>query len=159
MGNIIRIPGGNLHLGKRPSKKLELALRSFILQQKVSIYDDEANQGIYKTYFRLKNGICVEQAITVGSSDYICRTTLSCSPKSGNQNMLTSLCILVNVLNCQIDYGNFEIDCHTGEIRYKTYLEPGDIIYDEDLDKLLGYPFEMIGKYGEAFLDVLGIEV
>lgn len=158
MGNIIRVPGGNLHPEKGPSKKLECALRNYIDQHNVNIYGGETNQGIYKSSFRLKNGLCVHQEITVGSFDYVYRTALSYKPERGDQDMMTSLCILVNVLNCQIDYGNFEIDCNIGEVRYRTYLKPRDNIYDEDLSMLLGYPLEMIEKYGEALQEVLGIE-
>lgn len=158
MGKVVRIPGGNLHPGQRPSKKLEMTLINFIIQQELTLYDDEANMGIYKIYFRLKSGICVQQAVTVGKEDYVCRTTLSCHTEKENKNTLTSLCILANTINCEIDYGSFEIDCNTGDIRYKTYLDPGNTIYDDDLSKLLGYPLDMIEKYGEAFLNVLKIK-
>ena len=71
MSKVITLPiSGSMHIGH--SKKLEWAIRDFITMCDGSYYDDEIDKGIIKSYFRLKNDICVEQKVQIRKEDYIC---------------------------------------------------------------------------------------
>lgn len=136
------------------SKKLEWALRDFITSTGGSYYDDEISNGIVALYFKLDNEICVEQKVRIRYEDYICYTILSCyiNP-SQKENILKNIKI-ANKINCELDYGNFEIDEKTGDIIFKSVYEPDERVYMESLDKLIGYPRYIINKYGYRFLEL-----
>lgn len=153
---VITLPiSGSMYIGH--SKKLEWAIRDFITMCDGSYYDDEIDKGIIKSYFRLKNDICVEQKVQIRKEDYICYTTLSCHIDPNDKENVSKFVQMANSINLELDYGNFEIDFRTGDIRYKTVYEPDEKVYMEALDKLLGYPKRMIDKFGHCFL-ILGGE-
>ena len=134
------------------SKKLEWALRDFITSTGTSYYDDEISNGRIAVYFKLDNEICVEQKVHIRQEDYICYTTLSCCVR--DKEKIAECVKIANAINLELDYGNFEVDEQTGEVKFRTYYEPRDIIYMESLDKLLGYPRQIINKYGCKFLNL-----
>ena len=134
------------------SKKLENALRYFYNETGSQYYDEERENGIYYNYFRINEDICVQQKVIIKQEDYVCYTILSINAYNENINKFYSL---INRLNSQIDYGNFEVDSKNNEIRFRTYYEPGDIIYMESIDKMLGYPLYVIEKYAEEILSCL----
>lgn len=136
------------------SKKLEWALRDFITSTSGSYYDDETEKGIIALYFRLGNGICVEQKVHIRQEDYICYTTLSCTINPREKEHILKYMQVANAINREIDYGNFEIDEKTGDIVFKSVYEPDYLVYKESLDKLTGYPRNIINKYGYRFLDL-----
>ena len=151
---VIQIPSGSMAMPKH-SKRLEMALRNFITSMDGCYYDDELNKGILLSYFRLKNGICVEQKVHIQQTDYVCYTTLSLHTSPDNKEQLLQCITVANTINMELDYGNFEIDTSTGDIRFRTYYEPIDIIRMEAFDKLLGYPRYIITKYGQRFSDAI----
>lgn len=134
------------------SSKLMYAIRDFITSHGCSYYDDEIESGIVKNYFRLKNGICIEQQITVKQEFAICITTLSCPIPPQDDNLVMWAMSVANDINQQIDDGCFYVDRKTGDIRFRSYYSPGNTIYTEDIDMFLGYPMEVIRKYGVGFL-------
>ena len=135
------------------SRKLEYAIRDFISKCGGSYYDDELSEGVLTSYFQLNYNIAVEQRVIIRQADYICLTTLSITLKNDDHMYgvkLLNLLVELNDINCYLDYGNFEYDMETGDIRFKSSYEPSNgIAYSEDLDKLLGYPRFAINKYGE----------
>lgn len=133
------------------SKKLEMALRNFIASMDGHYYDDELHKGILTSYFRLDNEICVEQKVHIRQTDYICHTILSIHAAPGNQQQILRSIAIANYINTELDYGNFEVDTTTGDIRFRTYYEPIDIVRMEAFDKLLGYSRYIINKYGHLF--------
>lgn len=133
------------------SKKLEMALRNFITSMDGHYYDDEFHKGILASYFRLDNGICVEQKVHIRQTDYVCYTTLSVHTKPDNSQQILHYIRIANDINLELDCGSFEIDAETGDIRFRTYYEPIDIVRMEAFDKLLGYPNYIINKYGHLF--------
>lgn len=139
---------------KQYSKELAWALRSFITECDGCYYADELDSGILKLYLKLKNGIAIEQRVQIRQDDYICYTTLSCRVDPRKQNFLLDLIQVANSINLQIDYGNFEVACHTGEIRFRSNYEPEEKVYMESLDKFLGYPMRIINIYGHLLSDV-----
>ena len=44
------------------------------------------------------------------------------------------------------------------EMVYRTFFKPGSDDCYEGLDMLLGYPMQMIEKYGQSFLDACGLQ-
>ena len=152
---VIQIPGGSMAMPKH-SKRLEMALRNFITSMDGDYYDDELNKGILSSYFRLNNGICVEQKVQIRRIDYICHTILSVHTTPDNTEQLFRYIAIANNINMELDYGSFEVDTTTGDIRFRTYYEPIDIVRMEAFDKLLGYPRHIINKYGHYFIN--GIE-
>lgn len=134
------------------STKLMFAIRDFISSHGCSYYDDEIDSGIIANYFRLKNGICVEQRITVRQDDAVCITTLSCPVPTKDPRLLAWAIAVANDINQQIDTGCFFIDLGSGDIRFRSYFSPGNTIYTEDIDMFLGYPKQMIQKHGAYFL-------
>lgn len=137
------------------SKRLEMALRNFITSMDGHYYDEELNKGILSLYFRLDNDICIEQKVKIRQNDYICYTTLSIHIIPDNEERLLYYIALANNINMELDYGNFEVDTITGDIRFRTYYEPIDIVRMEALDKLLGYPRHIINKHGQLFINVI----
>ena len=61
----------------------------------------------------------------------------------------------INNINRTLDYGNFEVDLESGDVRYRTYYNPGNMIYWEDLDMFLGYPMQVIRNRYRELLDML----
>ena len=135
------------------SRKREYAIRDFITKCGGSYYDDELNEGVLTSYYQLNYEIAVEQKVIIRQVDYMCITTLSITLKNDDHMYgvkLLNLLVELNDINCYLDYGNFEYDMETGDIRFKSSYEPSNgIAYSEDLDKLLGYPRFAISKYGE----------
>lgn len=134
------------------SLKLELAMRNFITTIGGYYYDDELSNGIISSYFELNNGLCIEQKIQIRQKDYIVHTILSKFIRHNDHKTILEFVLAVNSINKELDYGNFEIDVDSGEIRYRTYYEPGNVVDYNALDKLLSYPMEMVIKYGQVFL-------
>lgn len=135
------------------SRKLEHAIRDFITKCGGSYYDDELSEGVLTSYYQLNYEIAVEQKVIIRQVDYMCITTLSITLKNDDHMYgvkLLNLLVELNDINCYLDYGNFEYDMETGDIRFKSSYEPcNGIAYSEDLDKLLDYPRFAINKYGE----------
>lgn len=152
---VIQIPGGSMAMPKH-SNRLEMALRNFITSMDGHHYDDELNKGILSSYFRLNNGICVEQKVQIRRTDYVCHTILSVHTTPDNTEQLFRYIAIANNINMELDYGSFEVDTTTGDIRFRTYYEPIDIVRMEAFDKLLGYPRHIINTYGHYFIN--GIE-
>ena len=150
--NVIHVPGGSMAMPKH-SKRLEMALRNFITSLDGHYYDDELNKGILSSYFRLDNGICVEQKVHIRQTDYVCHTILSVHATPEDQDQILRCIVIANNINMELDYGNFEVDTTTGDICFRTYYEPIDIVRMEAFDKLLGYPRHIINKYGQYFLE------
>lgn len=151
---VITLPiSGSMVMGH--SKKLEWALRDFITSMCGYYYDDEIDKSILTAYFKLDNGICVEQKVHVRKEDYICYTTLSCYVQPEDKKSIVRCIQIANIINLENDYGNFEVDVNNGDIRFKTYYRPNEEVYMESLDKLLGYPKYIINKYGKWFEDLL----
>lgn len=148
------VTGGGERAVKR-SAELKRALRDFIAGCGASCYEDELNKDVLKCYSKLQNAIYVEQEIHVGESDCLCYTNLSWRPKTDDPQMVTSLVMMANDINRELKYGNFEVDSKTGEVRFRSYYEPGAMISLEDLDRLLGEPLWAIETYGAHFLELI----
>ena len=154
---VIQIPErccGSMAMPKH-SKKLEMALRNFITSMDGHYYGDKLSKGILISYFRLNNEICVEQKVHIRQEDYVCYTILSVHTSSENQEQVLRYIAIANHINMELDYGNFEVDAKTGDIRFRTYYEPIDIVRMEAFDKLLGYPRYIISKYGQLFVEAV----
>ena len=132
--------------------ELKMALRSFLAQCGASCYQDENNEDILKCYSRLQNGMCVEQEIHVGDSDYVCYTNLSGGMKDSKSEAITDLIRAVNGVNIQLKYGNFEVNEEKGTIRFRSYYEPGQEIRVEEMDRLVGEPLWAVESYGGQLL-------
>lgn len=134
------------------SIKLMIAIRDFVSSHGCTYYADELYRGIVSNYFRLKNGICIEQKITVRQGDAVCISTLSCPIPTKDQRLLTWALAVANDINQQIDNGCFIIDLESGDVRFRSFFSPGNTIYAEDIDMFLGYPKQIIQKHGAYFL-------
>lgn len=140
---------------QKHSKKLEWFLRDFITSVGGCYYDDKIGEGIMSQYFRLDNNICIEQNIEIRQEDYLCRTYLSCTIDPCNKSHFTRCVCAANRINAKLDYGNFEINEKTGDIIYRTYYKPDNIVDFNALDKLMGYPRHVINRYGHLFVSTL----
>lgn len=133
--------------------QLKQALREFTAGCGASCYEDESNKDVLKCYSRLQNGICVEQEIHIGETDYVCYTNLSGRIKDEDPHAVTSLIMAANEINRELKYGNFEVDSKTGTVHFRSYYEPAERVRLEDLDRLLGEPLWAIETYGAQFLN------
>ncbi len=133
------------------SKELEFAVRNFITLMDGHYYYDELEAGVLKSYFRLKNDLCVEQRLQIRNCDYICLNTISYCVSPKDEKEILRCIRIANSINCELDYGCFQVNTDNGEIIFRTYYEPDDKVYMEALDKLLGYPNYIIIKYGNRF--------
>lgn len=127
--------------------ELKSALCSFLAQCGASCYEDKTNADILRCYSRLQNGMCVEQEIRVGDSDYVCYTNLSNDLKSVSPEETSALVFAINRVNVQLKYGNFEFNEGKGVLRFRSFYEPGREIGPEDLDRLVGEPLWAIETY------------
>ena len=142
--DVMRVP--------KRTAELKMALRSFLAQCGASCCEDENNKDILKCYSRLQNGMCVEQEIHVGATDYVCYTNLSGRVNEAASDAVTALILAANEVNRQLKYGNFEVDGKNGTVRFRSYYEPGLEIRMEDLDRLVGEPLWAIETYGSQIL-------
>ena len=147
--DIMSVPDAS---GVKRNADLKMALRSFLAQCGASCYEDENNKNVLKCYSRLQNGMCVEQEIHVGDTDYVCYTNLSGHVRVDESGAVTTLILAANEVNRELKYGNFEIDVKNGTIRFRSYYEPGPEIRMEDLDRLVGEPLWAIETYGSQIL-------
>ena len=84
--------------------------------------------------------------------DCLCYTNLSGSAKHSGSNWQEKILLNINKVNRTLDYGSFEVDLESGDIRYRTYFNPGNAVYWEDLDMFLGYPMQVIrSRHSELF--------
>lgn len=134
--------------GVKRTPELKAALRSFLAQCGASCYEDENNKDVLKCYSKLQNGMYVEQEIHVGDSDYVCYTNLSGQTKADDPVAIASLILAANDVNRELKYGNFEVDGNNGDLRFRSYYEPGFEIRMEALDRLVGEPLWVIENYG-----------
>lgn len=143
------IPETNIEIKR--TAELKLALRNFLAGCGASCQEDESNRDILKCYSKLQNGICVEQEIHVGDSDYLCYTNLPGRVNCEDTQAVTDLILAANDINRELRYGNFEVDRTGGTVRFRSFYEPGNEIRLEELDRLLGEPFWAIENYGHIF--------
>lgn len=139
---------------QKHSKRLEMALRNFITSMGGQYYDDELAQGILSSYFQLNCGVSIEQKVHIRQTDYICYTTPALRLPTENSGGILQCIQLANRINNELDYGSFAVDPKAGSIRFRTYYEPVNAVNMESLDKLLGYPMYVIGKYIDVFRDI-----
>lgn len=151
MGKIITLPI-SCTMNTRHSKKLEWAIGDFITSNDGTYYDDEIESGIISCYFRLQNGICIEQKVHIRKYDYVCHTTLSYSINPKDKENMSRYVQMTNAINSEFDYGHFEVNFRTGDILFKSYYEPDDKVCSRGLFKLLVHPRRMINKFGHCFL-------
>lgn len=132
--------------------KLELAVLDFLTAHDTTYHIHGGRPGVYTCYFRLNETLCIEQEIHIRDQDYLCYTNLSRSAKHLGSNWQEKILHNINRINRTLDYGSFEVDLESGDIRYRTCFSPGNTIYWEDLDMFLGYPMQMVRRrYQELF--------
>lgn len=135
------------------SLNFEYALRDFIISSGENFSDSEFSDGIASLYFMLDNEIPVEQKIHIRMWDYICYTSIPCNIRPNQKENILNCIRLANKINCELDYGNFEVDERTGKVVFKSIYEPDDFIFSMSLDKLIFHPRYIVKKYRYEFLD------
>lgn len=134
------------------TNKLELSILDFLTAHDTTYHIQGGCPGVYYCYFRLDETLCIEQEIYVRADDCLCYTNLSRNAKCLGSNWQEQILLRINNINRTLDYGNFEVDLESGDVRYRTYYNPGNMIYWEDLDMFLGYPMQVIrNRYPELF--------
>ena len=137
---------------ERKINKLELMVLDFLTAHDTAYHIHSGSPGVYTCYFRLDDAICIEQEIHIRKVDCLCYTILSRNAKSLGQDWQEKILHRINNINRVLDYGNFEVDPVSGDIRYRTYLNSDNSTYWEDLDMFLGYPMQIIrNRYSELF--------
>lgn len=136
----------------RKLSKLEIAVLDFLTAHDTTYHIHGGFPKMYTCYFRLDNAICIEQEIHIRDVDYLCYTNLSRNAKHLGSNWQEKILLNINKVNRTLDYGSFEVDLESGDVRYRTYFNPGNAIYWEDLDMFLGYPIQIIrGRHSELY--------
>ena len=128
----------------RKLTKLEIAVLDFLTVHDVTYHIHGGFPKMYTCYFRLDDTICIEQEVHIRDVDCLCYTNLSRSAKHLGSNWQEKILLNINKVNRTLDYGSFEVDLESGDIRYRTYFNPGNAVYWEDLDMFLGYPMQII---------------
>lgn len=147
-----------LFLSERRSKRtkrIELSVLNFLEAHDVAYHIHSGLPGVYTCYFRIDETVCIEQEIHIREDDCLCYTNLSRNAKCLGRNWQQEILHRINSINRTLDYGNFEVDSETGDIRYRTYFSPGNAVYLEDLDQFLGYPMQVIRNQHHQLLDCL----
>lgn len=141
-----------LELCDRKLGKLQIAVLDFLTAHDVTYHIHGGFPKIYTCYFRLDDAICIEQEIHIRDVDFLCYINLSRNAKHLGSNWQEKILLNINKVNRTLDYGSFEVDLESGDIRYRTYFNPGNAVYWEDLDMFLGYPMQIIrNRYSELF--------
>lgn len=147
----------------RFSNKLMWELKDFFAKHDSGYYDEREDEGILCFYYKLGNGICLKFEISIRQEDFLCDTEIAATIKTLSQVEELKLLRKINEVNNELDYGYFALTKRYGgevTIIYKTYFEPqqGADCFD-GLEKMIGYPMEMIRQYGEDILACVGIRV
>lgn len=145
------------------SHKLMWELKDFFAKHDSGYYDEREDEGILCFYYKLGNGICLKFEISIRQEDFLCDTEIAATIKTLSQVEELKLLRKINEVNNELDYGYFALTkIYGGEVTiiYKTYFEPqqGTDCFD-GLEKMIGYPMEMIRQYGEDILACVGIRV
>ena len=147
--DVMSVPGAT---GVKRTAELKMALRSFLAQCGAACYEDENSKDILKCYSRLQNGMCVEQEIHVGDTDYVCYTNLAGRVNEDASGAMTELILAANEVNRELKYGNFEIDVKNETVCFRSYYEPLQEICMGELDRLVGEPLWAIETYAARLL-------
>lgn len=137
------------------SNKLMWELKDFFAKNDSGYYDDRIDEGILAVYHRLGNDICIKILVQVREEDYVCITALGIDLENILPEREQAILQWCNRVNCELDYGSFQL--MDGEVVYRTYFNPGLVDCFDGLDMLLGYPMQVIEKYGQSFLDACGL--
>lgn len=140
-----------LNKSKDTTHKHDIFLRNY-LNMVFSSWERDFDKS-YVVYFKLNNGICIEQKIFIKNNNYLCYTNLSLTFDVNTIGEISELYRVINKINTRIEYGNFEF-C-AGNLRFKTFYSPREIIDMELLDELIGYPHYIINEYGNEFKQIL----
>ncbi len=116
------------------------------------VRDDEEELGMFVRNCQTEAGICVRQQIKIGRKDYVCYTALPLSIFVGGDDMPADYFQIINAINLQLDYGNFEICAQSAEVRCRTYYMPNGDGNAVELYQLLDYPLGIIDRYREYLL-------
>ena len=136
---------------KDKTKKYDVFLRKY-LNMVFSSWDRDFDKS-YVIYFKLNNGICIEQKIFIADNNYLCYTNLALSFNTISTDEISELYRVMNKINTEIEYGNFEF--YSGDLRFRTFYSPGEAIELELLDELIGYPYHIINYYGDEFRKII----
>lgn len=147
---------GTQHIKHKHSNKLMWELKDFFAKHDSGYYDEKIDEGILVIYYRLGNGICTKIKVQVREEDFVCTTVLGIALEDVLPDKEGDILKWCNNVNCELDYGNFQLQ--NGEMVYRTFFKPGSDDCYEGLDMLLGYPMQMIEKYGQSFLDACGLQ-
>lgn len=141
-----------LELCDRKLSKLEIAVLDFLTAHDITYHIHGGFPQMYTCYFRINETVFLEQEIHIRDEDCLCYTNLSQSAKCLGSRWQDLVLRNINIINCTLDYGSFEVDLENGDIWYRTYFNPGNAVCWEALDLLFGYPMQVIrNRYSELF--------
>ena len=148
--NVLLAPGG--YMAKRaPSKSLEKALLAFAAKSEEIMVKHKDQDDVFVLHRQSAGGIDIKQEIKIGQEDYVCYTLLPIDTSVERQDLSLDFFRLVNGINTQLDYGNFEFCEETVALRYRTHYKPDGDVALKTLHLLINYPLHIIDKY-KAFL-------
>jgi hypothetical protein len=141
-----------LELCDRKLSELEIAVLDFLTAYGITYHIHCGFPQMYTCYFQLNDSIGIEQEIHIRDEDCLCYTNLSRNAKQLGYNWQEKILFNINRINRTLDYGSFEVDLESGDIRYRTYFNSGNAICWESLDMFLGYPMQIIrSRYHELY--------
>ena len=77
-------------------------------------------------------------------------------PMNADKQSITPILRLINLINYNVKYGNFELDENDGEIRYRMTVDcEGITPSDEMIEKSIVLPAAMIRDYGEYLIEII----
>jgi len=117
-------------------------------------YEFSEEEGLFRFGMSLENKMnnC-RMVILVGDELF---TSYAIAPVSADADTMAQMSNYLTRANYGLKIGNFELDYHDGEIRYKATLFCGETVPALDaVERVADMPFRMMERYGGGLLNVL----
>ena len=120
-------------------------------------YSVESEKGVFRFGVNLRGKLKnVQYLVGINMHDY---NVYAVSPLSADQDdpeQLAKMAEFVCRANYGLKYGNFELDCDDGELRYKCYVNcSGMIPTKEMIGASIRCPAVMFERYGKGIMQIL----
>ena len=147
-------------MAKEYSREIAATIAEFMESEDWNYKFDE-KRGVFRFGVVLGSKLkSIRYYLSINEDDYIVYAVSPIGANVEDPDQMSRVNEFLHRANYDLKYGNFEIDCTDGEVRYKCYvdceyLEPNHQIVKESIC----LPAEMFKRYGDGFLQVLFTDV
>lgn len=138
------------------SENIANSIRNFLTEDDWSFsFDDQ--RGLFKFGVSMKGKIRkLSFIISVRDCDYNVYGISTIGADSTDDKVMASMAEFICRANYGLRNGSFELDMRDGEIRYKTYVDCGEVtLTKEIIGRSIQLPAAMFERYGEGIVGIL----